>query len=98
MISRIFRSLQVLPRAFYSTQPKQNVVVVPKRHEVTFNQFSELEGYIKVSLSCKALAALVKVTDFSLRITSNTSLTTILTHFSIISDNMILLLMSHSIL
>ncbi len=64
MISRLFRPLLSAPRAYYSTQEKKNVVIIPKRWEVTFNQFSELNSAIKVSQNCKTLSVLIKVSLF----------------------------------
>jgi len=56
---RLTRSL--ITRALYSTQEKKNVVVIPKRYEVTHNQFQDVDSQILTAPNCKTLAVLVKV-------------------------------------
>lgn len=61
MISRAIRSLFFKNNLCYATQEKRNIVVIPKRYEVTFNQFNALETHINISRDCNSLAVLIKV-------------------------------------
>ena len=65
MMQRSFRLL--MPRFLYSTQEKQSMMVVPRRYQVTLDEFMHLQAYIGKAQSCKVLSALIKVTLFSPR-------------------------------
>ena len=67
MFKRIVKSLVFKNKLLYSTQEKKNVVVVPKRYEVSFDQFEQLNSFIITSESCKILSVLLKVIDLVVR-------------------------------
>lgn len=90
MLTRLARSLLRTQRMYYSTMEKKNVIVVPKRYELTFVQFEALVSEIERSPTCKVLAALVKVLRLTLRATLSSSVINISQLYSIKSVGMIL--------